>query len=203
MSDPVAVQPVTIRAEVTLSDPDSCRFVVSREVHPGEPQLFTSAADAAGSPLPERLFALPGVASVLVAGNIVTVGKAPGTEWATLKAPIGAAIRSQLQTGIPAIFRVPPAAARGRSDADIRRAVDELLDREVNRAIAAHGGRIRCIDVRDGDVYIAMEGGCQGCASSQVTLRQGFEVMLRRVVPEARSIIDTTDHAAGKAPWQR
>jgi Fe-S cluster biogenesis protein NfuA len=203
MSDASALQPVTIRAEVTLADPDSCRFVVSREVHPGEPQLFTTAADAAGSPLPERLFALPGVASVLVAGNIVTVGKTPGTDWSTLKAPIGAAIRSQLQTGIPAIFRAPPAAARGRSDADIRRAVDDLLDREINRAIAAHGGRIRCVDVRDGDVYIAMEGGCQGCASSQVTLRQGFEVMLRRAVPEAGQIIDTTDHAAGKAPWQR
>lgn len=203
MSDASALQPVTIRAEVTLADPDSCRFVVSREVHPGDPQLFTSTDEAAGSPLPERLFALPGIASVLVAGNVVTVGKAAGTDWSTLKAPIGAAIRSQLLTGIPAIFRAPPAAGRSSSDADIRRAVDELLDREVNRAIAAHGGKIRCVDVRDGNVYIAMEGGCQGCASSQVTLRQGFEVMLRRVVPEAGEIIDTTDHAAGKAPWQR
>jgi Fe-S cluster biogenesis protein NfuA len=203
MSDASPLQPVTIRAEVALADPDSCRFVVSREVHPGGPQLFESVADAAGSPLPERLFALPGVVHVLVAGNIVTVGKAGSADWASLKAPIGAAIRSQLQTGIPAIFRAPPVSGRRRSDADIRRAVDELLDREVNRAIAAHGGRIRCVDVRDGDVHIAMEGGCQGCASSQVTLRQGFEVMLRRVVPEAGAIVDTTDHAAGEAPWQR
>ena len=56
--------------------------------------------------------------------------------------------------------------------------------------------------MRGGDVYIAMEGGCQGCASSQVTLRQGFEVMLRRVVPGLGTIIDTTDHAAGRAPYR-
>jgi Fe-S cluster biogenesis protein NfuA len=204
MSDASTLQPVTIRAEVALADPDSCRFTVSREVHPGGAEFFGSAADAAGSPLPERLFALPGVAHVLVAGNVVSVGKQPTVDWATLKAAIGAAIRSQLQTGLPAVFRAPvQAGAPGRSDADIRRAVEELLDREVNRAIAAHGGRIVLMDVRDGDVYIAMEGGCQGCASSQITLRQGFEVMLRRVVPEAGAVMDTTDHAAGQAPWQR
>jgi hypothetical protein len=34
-----------------------------------------------------------------------------------------------------------------------------------------------------------------------VTLRQGFEVMLRRVAPEITNIVDTTDHAAGNAPF--
>lgn len=193
-----------IRAEVALADPDVCKFTVSREVHPGGEEFFGSPAEAAGSPLPEQLFALAGVAHVLVAGNVVSVGKQAAVDWATLKAPIGAAIRSQLQTGLPAVFRAPlQAGGNRRSDADIRHAVTDLLDREVNRAIAAHGGRIVLLDVRDGDVYIAMEGGCQGCASSQVTLRQGFEVMLRRAVPEAGAVIDTTDHAAGTAPWQR
>jgi len=46
-----------------------------------------------------------------------------------------------------------------------------------------------------------MSGGCQGCASSQVTLRQGFEVMLKRVGPEIEEIVDTTNHTAGKQPF--
>ena len=41
----------------------------------------------------------------------------------------------------------------------------------------------------------------QGCASSQVTLRQGFEVMLKRVAPEIEEIVDTTNHTAGKQPF--
>jgi NFU1 iron-sulfur cluster scaffold homolog, mitochondrial len=57
------------------------------------------------------------------------------------------------------------------------------------------------VDFRDGSLLIAMSGGCQGCAASQVTLRQGFEVMVRRVAPEIVDIIDTTDHAAGKKPF--
>ena len=67
--------------------------------------------------------------------------------------------------------------ARARTAAEIRAVVQELLDREVNRSIAAHGGRISIVDVRNGELFIAMGGGCQGCAASQVTLRQGFEVM--------------------------
>ena len=79
--------------------------------------------------------------------------------------------------------------------------LQELLDREVNRSIAGHGGKISILDVRDGNLFIAMSGGCQGCAASQVTLRQGFEVMVRRVAPEIVDIIDTTDHASGKKPF--
>lgn len=205
MSDTRRVDaPVTIRAETTLGDPDSCRFVVSREVHAGGPYFYPDAAGAAGAPLAAALFALPGVASVLVAGAVVTVGKHAAADWAALKPAVGGAIRAQLRSGIPAVFTAPVAAGAARPpDADIRRLVDDLLEREVNRSIAAHGGRITVVDVRDGDLYIAMSGGCQGCASSQVTLRQGFEVMVRRVVPALGSIIDTTDHAAGSNPFYR
>jgi hypothetical protein len=45
--------------------------------------------------------------------------------------------------------------------------------------------------------------GCQGCAASKVTLRQGFEVMVRGVAPEIEDIVDTTDHAAGNTPFYR
>ncbi len=41
----------------------------------------------------------------------------------------------------------------------------------------------------------------QGCAASQVTLRQGFEVMVRRVAPEIVDLVDTTDHVAGNTPF--
>jgi len=48
-----------------------------------------------------------------------------------------------------------------------------------------------------------MSGGCQGCAASQVTLRQGFELMVRRVAPEIVKIIDATDHDSGLKPFYR
>ncbi|MGH7645978.1 MAG: NifU family protein, partial [Gemmatimonadales bacterium] len=156
----------------------------------------------AGSPLAERLFALPGVAYVLVAETVVTGGKDSGASWSALKPGIGTVIRAQLVTGAPALLEVPhTAGAWGRTDAEVRAVVQELLDRQVNRSIAAHGGQISIVDVRDRNLFVAMSGGCQGCAASQLTLRRGFEVMVRRVAPEIVDIVDTTDHAAGKKPF--
>jgi Fe-S cluster biogenesis protein NfuA len=195
-------QPVSIRAEASLADPDSYKFTVSCSLHPGGPWFFASPKAAAGSPLVERLFALGGVASVLIAGNVLTLGKAPGAAWTGLKAAIGATIRGQLLSGLPAILETAaPGGTPARSDAELGVAIQELLDREVNRSIANHGGKISLVDVRDGQLFITMGGGCQGCASSQVTLRQGFEVMVKRVAPEITTIVDSTDHAAGKQPF--
>lgn len=203
MSDLMAVAPtITIRAETSLADPDTCKFTVSRTVHPGGPFFFADREQAGGSPLVERLFALPSVTYVLIADNVVTIGKEPGASWAGLKSATGTAIRTQLVTGVPAILEAPGnASGRERTDTEVSAALQELLDREVNRSIAAHGGRISIVDVRDGTLFIAMSGGCQGCAASQVTLRQGFEVMVRRVAPEIVDIVDTTDHAAGNTPF--
>ena len=195
---------ITIQAETSLVDPDTCKFTVNRTVHPGGPYFFDDRERVGGSPLIERLFALRGVVYVLIADNVATVGKEPGASWSGLKAAIGAGLRTQLLTGIPAILEAPAnAGTRERTDAETWAVIQELLDREVNRSIAAHGGQISIVDVQDGNLSIAMSGGCQGCAASKVTLRQGFEVMLRRVAPEIVNIVDTTDHAAGNTPFYR
>ena len=195
-------QPIGIRAETSLADPDTCKFTVSRSLHPGGPFFFGNKERAAGSPLGERLFALPGVAHVLIAESVVTIGKEPGASWSGLKAAIGTAIRAQLLTGVPAILEMAVrVSAQGRSDAELGVIVQQLLDKEINRSIANHGGKISIVDVSQGKLFISMSGGCQGCASSQVTLRQGFEVMVKRVAPEIVEIVDATDHAAGKKPF--
>ena len=195
---------ITIRAEISVADPDTCKFTVSETVHPGGPFLFLNRQSGAGSPLIERLFALPGVAHVLVADNVVTVGKNASADWSGLKAEIGAVIRTQRLTGVRAILEAPQASpSTDRNDEQIRAAVQALLDRETNPSIAAHGGKIVIVEVKDSRLYLEMSGGCQGCAASQVTLHQGFERMARRVAPELLDVIDVTDHAAGTKPFYR
>ena len=125
---------ITIRAEVLLADPDTCKFTVSRVVHPGGPFFFDHKERAGGSPLAERLFALPGVAHVLVAESVVTVGKEPAAAWAELKSAIGTAIRTQLLAGVPAILESSRnASAGGRSDTEIREFIKERTAIELKR----------------------------------------------------------------------
>ncbi len=137
-------------------------------------------------------------AETLLAESVVTICKESIASWSGLKA----AIRTQLLTGVQAILEMHVhTSTQGRSDAELTTAIQELLDKEVNRSIANHCGKISIVDVRQRKLFISMSGGCQGCASSQVTLRQGFEVMLKRVAPEIEEIVDETDHAAGKKPF--
>jgi Fe/S biogenesis protein NfuA len=79
--------------------------------------------------------------------------------------------------------------------------IREVLDSQVNPAIASHGGAITLVEIRDTEIFLEMSGGCQGCAMSRLTLRQGVERMLRQAVPEITGVHDVTDHASGQDPY--
>ena len=79
--------------------------------------------------------------------------------------------------------------------------VTHVLETEINPAIAAHGGVINLVDVQGTEIFIEMAGGCQGCAMSRMTLRQGVERMVSQSVPEITAIHDVTDHASGDNPY--
>jgi Fe/S biogenesis protein NfuA len=81
--------------------------------------------------------------------------------------------------------------------------VTQVLDRQVNPAIAAHGGRAELVAIEHEIVRLRLTGGCQGCAVASVTLRQGIETALVRAVPEIRRVVDVTDHQSGTDPYFR
>jgi Fe/S biogenesis protein NfuA len=86
---------------------------------------------------------------------------------------------------------------------DIADKVRQLLEQAVNPMLAAHGGFASLAGVEDTKVYLSMGGGCQGCAVSAMTLRQGIESQIRAAIPEVTEIIDVTDHDAGENPYYR
>ena len=139
MSDAVRVSaPVTIRAELSVADPDTCKFTVSRTLIQWG-TLFRQPG-ASCRIAPRRAFVRAArVAHVLVAENVVAVGKTQDALWPELVAgQIAAIVRSQLLTGAPAILQAPrPARAGKRTDTEIRELVQVLLDREVNPSVAA------------------------------------------------------------------
>jgi len=57
------------------------------------------------------------------------------------------------------------------------------------------------VDVKGDEVFVQMGGGCQGCAMSRMTLRQGVERMLREALPELSAVHDVTDHDSGENPY--
>lgn len=97
----------------------------------------------------------------------------------------------------------PATAASAAADIDhpLAERVQRIIDEQINPGIASHGGVVELVDLADDTLYLRMGGGCQGCAASQATLRQGVERMVREAVPEIREIVDVTDHTAGVNPY--
>jgi Fe-S cluster biogenesis protein NfuA len=83
----------------------------------------------------------------------------------------------------------------------MRRKIIRVLEEMINPAVASHGGKIELVDVVNDTVYIQMTGGCQGCAASSMTLKQGVERTLMEEIPDIKAIVDTTDHQAGGNPY--
>ncbi len=79
--------------------------------------------------------------------------------------------------------------------------VQAVLDQAVNPALASHGGYAALVDIDGSVVHVTMGGGCQGCAASAMTLRDGIKKMLMAALPEITDVIDATDHAAGENPF--
>lgn len=79
--------------------------------------------------------------------------------------------------------------------------LQQLLDLHINPSLAAHGGFAELVKMDGTEAHILMGGGCQGCAMSAATLRQGIEVMIAEAIPEISKIIDVTDHEAGENPF--
>ena len=79
--------------------------------------------------------------------------------------------------------------------------VQQLLDQQINPGLAAHGGYAELKGVEDDKVYVLMGGGCQGCAVSAMTLREGISKAITAAIPEVTEVIDVTDHGAGENPY--
>ena len=79
--------------------------------------------------------------------------------------------------------------------------VEQLLRDQINPALASHGGFATLVGVEGDTAYVTMGGGCQGCAVSAMTLRDGIARSITEAIPEITEVIDTTDHTAGENPF--
>ena len=80
-------------------------------------------------------------------------------------------------------------------DSTLEERVNYVLWTEVNPMLASHGGEVSLMEVADETVAVLkFGGGCQGCSSVDVTLKEGVEKTLREHIPELTEIRDITDH---------
>lgn len=98
--------------------------------------------------------------------------------------------------------------------------VRQALDK-VRPYLASHGGNVELLDVRDGEVSLRLQGSCDGCPSSAMTLKYAIEQAISETAPDVVDIhvdgvtppkapaglipltrIQPTEKVAPEADWQ-
>ena len=68
-------------------NPNAAKFMLDRAVSE-QPVSFLNAMAGAGHPLAEKLFAIPGVSSLLFLGDFITVNKTQDASWKDVTAGV-------------------------------------------------------------------------------------------------------------------
>lgn len=179
-----------IRLEFT-PNPNTLKYVVARQLLPRGTANFQDKSAADGSPLPERLFGVPGVVAVMVGPNFVTVTMGEDADAAALNDGVHQALHAHVDAGEhpvdPAVLE-QAAHAHGDDSPTVRR-IKEILDDEIRPAVAMDGGDITFENFQDGIVYVHMQGACSSCPSSTATLKMGIESRFREELPEVIEVV--------------
>lgn len=177
-----------IQTEAT-PNPATVKFLPGVTVMTSGTADFRDIGAAANSPLAQRLFALDGVAGVFFGRDFISVTKADGKDWTSLKTLVLQALMEHFTLGLPVVqpSAEGSASASNLDDAIVSQIV-ELIETRVRPMVAMDGGDIVFDRFEDGIVYLQMRGACAGCPSSTMTLKNGIENMLRHYVPEVKAV---------------
>jgi len=79
--------------------------------------------------------------------------------------------------------------------------IEILFDEQVRPALKSHGGDVEIVDLDNGKLFVRLMGGCQGCSSSKMTLKDGIQTLVLKTFPEITEVVDLTDHESGENPY--
>ena len=174
-------------------NPESLKFVLNRMLLPGNSADFRTKDEAGNSPLALLLFEAAYVQGVFITNNFVTITKAQSVSWPEVIPEIKETIKGFLKEGgevlSTSVAEVKSPTKSSENPEGIEGRIKELLDSYVRPAVEQDGGAIQFKSFDDGRLTVILQGSCSGCPSATVTLKQGIEGLLNRMIPEVKEVV--------------
>ena len=174
------------------------KFVVNRAIVTGDSVEFVNIDEAVNSPLATKLFHFPFVKEVFIARNFVSITKYETMEWDELVMEIREFIREFLADGGLVLKEEKESPSQTESEGAVTESFEEVEPAELNEietrivdileeyvapAVESDGGNIKYISLEEGKVSDILQGACSGCPSTTLTLKQGIESILKKMLP--------------------
>lgn len=186
----------TVYAEST-PNPKVMKFVANRAIIQGDSVEFMNIDEAKNSPLAMKLFHFPFVKEVFIAKNFVSLTKYDAMEWEDVVMEVREFIREYLAEGSVVVHEIEEvqeketpkeltetaAPINQQELGEVETRIVDILDEFVKPAVESDGGNIRFMSYESGVVSVLLQGACSGCPSSTVTLKQGIENLLKKMLP--------------------
>ena len=173
-------------------NPNSMKFASNLMLVPeGKDYDFPNADSAESSPLAQSIFtAFNWVDRVFIMSNFITLTKSSDAEWNELIPEAKAHIRQWLEEEKPIMAASSLTASDiDPNDSELVKKIKGLLDEYVRPAVEGDGGAITFRSFNSGVVTVELRGSCSGCPSSTITLKNGIQNLLTRMVPEVTEVV--------------
>lgn len=184
--------PISIYTEAT-PNPEALKFVANKMLVPSNSAHFENAEQATLSPLATQLFVFPFVKEVFIMNNFVTITKQGEQDWYEIMQQLRQFLKEFLETDQVIIeeeyFQKINSEANGEPEDETISKIKNVLETYVKPAVEMDGGAIEFVNFENGKVELMLKGACSGCPSSTVTLKQGIEGMMKRMVPEVQEVV--------------
>jgi len=144
-------------------------------------------------PLDSAIFKFPYVKEVFINQNYISVTRDKSVEWFMVNNEMRQFIKDYLSKDNPIVTEAyrPSENQTSESNLDMN-AFDEtsqkiisILDEYIRPAVAGDGGNIlfKSYDPENKMVNVILQGACNGCPSSTITLKNGIEATLKQFLP--------------------
>ena len=175
--------PFVIYAEST-PNPDVMKFV-SNKMLTTESKECLAINDAERWPLLQNIFQFPFVKEIFIASNYISIKKHRTVEWFDISNQVRIFIQDQLNNDVKInLFSdVKEKAKSTVKKSKLTLDIEEILETSIRPSIQMDGGDIELISCKDGIIKVFLKGACSGCPSSQMTLKNGIEVLLKEKFP--------------------
>ena len=185
-------QLVEVYAEST-PNPNVQKFVTNKLLSNQNIEL-SEQAEAHEVPLAFELFQFPFVKEIFISDNYVSIQKSNDLEWFEVNNTLRDFLKEYLQSDRRIVAEgYAPAVKESQqdnqkftvTDDDISKEIIAVLEEYIKPAVAGDGGNIQFLSyVPDTkEVNVLLQGACNGCPSSTITLKNGIEATLKQLLP--------------------
>ncbi len=192
--------PITVYAEST-PNPSAMKFVVNKKIT-DKTLSFKDTDSAQDAPLVKELFNFPFVKEVFMDENYISISKNDTIQWEEAVMEIRGFIKSYLEeekTILGPSFnsnnqRTNTTNTDQRLN-DTEQEIVKILEEYVKPAVASDGGNIIFDSYEDANkrVKLVLQGACSGCPSSNFTLKNGIENILKEMLPGKVELVEAVN----------